>query len=63
MSPATRTCPPIWPCRSRTLLATGGWSQWLAHSVGMDLVPRTESTEERIFRLEAENAQLRSAAA
>ncbi|WDS36211.1 helix-turn-helix transcriptional regulator [Pseudoxanthomonas sp.] len=36
-----------------------GWHQWVAHSCGMDLVPRTESTEERMFRLETENAELR----
>lgn len=40
-----------------------GWSQWCAHSVGMDLVARTESPEERLFRLESENAELRARAA
>lgn len=45
--------------------ATGnwGWSQWLAHSVGMELVVRSESPEEKLARLEAENAELRSRAA
>lgn len=37
-----------------------GWQQWVAHSCGMDLVPRMESTEERLHRLEAENAHLRA---
>lgn len=40
-----------------------GWSQWLAHSVGMELVVRSESPEERLARLEAENAELRARAA
>jgi plasmid maintenance system antidote protein VapI len=40
-----------------------GWSQWLAHAVGMDLVPRIESPEERLARLEAENHELRARAA
>jgi plasmid maintenance system antidote protein VapI len=40
-----------------------GWSQWCAHSVGMDLVARSESPEERMARLEAENAELRARAA
>jgi plasmid maintenance system antidote protein VapI len=40
-----------------------GWSQWCAHSVGMDLVARTESPEERLYRLESENAELRARAA
>ncbi len=37
-----------------------GWQQWVAHACGMDLVPRMESTEERLHRLEAENAHLRA---
>lgn len=37
-----------------------GWQQWVAHSCGMDLVPRTESPEERMARLEAENAHYRA---
>ena len=37
-----------------------GWSQWCAHSVGMDLVTRSESPEERLCRLESENAELRA---
>jgi len=40
-----------------------GWSQWVAHSCGMDMVPRVESPEERMARLEAENADLRARAA
>jgi len=40
-----------------------GWSQWLAHAIGMDLVPRIESPEERLARLEAENQELRARAA
>lgn len=39
-----------------------GWQQWIAHSIGMDLVPRQESLEERVMRLEAENQHLRGAA-
>lgn len=39
-----------------------GWQQWVAHECGMDLVPRQETVEERIHRLEAENAELRAAA-
>lgn len=30
-------------------------------SCGMDIVPRIESTEEKVMRLEAENAALRAA--
>lgn len=37
-----------------------GWSQWCAHIVGMDLVGRTESPEEKMARLEAENAELKA---
>ncbi len=37
-----------------------GWQQWVAHACGMDIVPRTESPEERLARLEAENADLRA---
>lgn len=40
-----------------------GWSQWCAHSIGMDLTARNESPEERLARLEAENAELRARAA
>ncbi|TMN18486.1 helix-turn-helix transcriptional regulator [Pseudoxanthomonas sp. X-1] len=40
-----------------------GWQQWVAHSCGMDMVPRTESAEEKLARLEAENAELRMRAA
>lgn len=36
-----------------------GWQQWVAHTCGMELVPRQESMEERVMRLEAENAHLR----
>lgn len=37
-----------------------GWQQWVAFDCGMDLVPRQESSEERLARLEAENADLRA---
>lgn len=37
-----------------------GWQQWVAHTCGMDLVPRQESAEEKLSRLEAENAELRA---
>lgn len=40
-----------------------GWSQWVAHTCGMDLVQRSESPEERMARLEAENADLKARAA
>jgi len=40
-----------------------GWHQWVAHSAGFDLSRREESPEERMARLEAENAELRRAAA
>lgn len=40
-----------------------GWQQWVAFDCGMDMVPRTESLEEKLARLESENADLRSAAA
>ena len=36
-----------------------GWSQWCAHSIGMELVARSESPEEKLARLEAENAELK----
>lgn len=36
-----------------------GWQQWVAHSCGMDMVPRVESQEEKLMRLEVENAELR----
>lgn len=37
------------------------WHQWVAFQGGFDMVPRTESPEERLARLEAENAELRAA--
>ena len=40
-----------------------GWQQWVAHTCGFDLVTRVESPEERVARLEAENAELRARAA
>lgn len=40
-----------------------GWQQWVAHACGMDIVPREESAEEKLSRLEAENADLRARAA
>ena len=40
-----------------------GWQQWVAHTSGFDLVTRQESPEERMARLEAENAELRARAA
>lgn len=40
-----------------------GWQQWVAHTCGFDLVTRQESPEERMARLEAENAELRARAA
>lgn len=40
-----------------------GWQQWVAHVCGFDLVQRAESPEERVARLEAENAELRARAA
>jgi len=40
-----------------------GWQQWIAHACGFDLVTRVESPEERVARLEAENAELRARAA
>lgn len=40
-----------------------GWQQWVAFDSGMDLVPRQESAEEKLSRLEAENAELRVRAA
>jgi plasmid maintenance system antidote protein VapI len=40
-----------------------GWSQWCAHSIGMDLVVRSESSEEKMARLEAENIDLKARAA
>lgn len=39
------------------------WQQWIAFQCGMDMVPRTESMEEKLARLESENANLRMAAA
>jgi plasmid maintenance system antidote protein VapI len=39
-----------------------GWQQWVAHACGFDLVQRSESPEERVARLEAENAELRAKA-
>ena len=40
-----------------------GWQQWVAHSCGMDLVPRVESPEEKMARLEARLAELEAVAA
>ena len=40
-----------------------GWQQWVAHTCGMDLVLRQESAEEKLDRLEAENADLKARAA
>lgn len=37
-----------------------GWQQWVAYASGFDLVTRQESPEERMARLEAENAELRA---
>ena len=37
-----------------------GWQQWVAFDCGMDIVPRQESAEEKLARLEAENAELRA---
>lgn len=37
-----------------------GWHQWVAHSCGMDIVPRVESPEEKMARLEARVAELES---
>jgi len=39
------------------------WSQWVAFTCGMELVQRSESPEEKMARLEAENAEYRSRAA
>lgn len=38
-----------------------GWQQWVAHASGMDIVPRTESPEEKMARLEARLAELEAA--
>lgn len=38
-----------------------GWHQWVAHSAGMDMVPRIESPEEKMARLEARVAELEAA--
>lgn len=40
-----------------------GWQQWIAYDAGMELVPRSESMEEKMARLEAENAELKATAA
>ncbi len=40
-----------------------GWQQWVAHASGFELAQRSESPEERVARLEAENAELRARAA
>jgi plasmid maintenance system antidote protein VapI len=37
-----------------------GWQQWVAFDSGMDVVPRSESAEEKMARLEAENAELKA---
>lgn len=39
------------------------WQQWVAHASGFELVVRSESPEERVVRLEAENAELKLRAA
>lgn len=39
------------------------WHQWIAMQAGYDLVPRRETPEERLARLESENAELRARAA
>ena len=36
------------------------WQQWVSFQCGMDMVPRMESPEERLARLESENAELRA---
>lgn len=36
------------------------WQQWVSFQCGMDMVPRVESPEERLARLESENAELRA---
>jgi hypothetical protein len=36
------------------------WQQWISHQCGMDMLPRAESPEERMARLESENAELRA---
>jgi len=38
-----------------------GWQQWIAFSCGMDMVPRSESPEEKMARLEARVAELEAA--
>jgi plasmid maintenance system antidote protein VapI len=38
-----------------------GWQQWVAHNCGMDMVPRIESPEEKMARLEARVAELEAA--
>jgi hypothetical protein len=45
------------------VVSNWGWQQWVAHNCGMDLVPRHESAEEKLARLEAENAELKARAA
>jgi len=40
-----------------------GWQQWIAFDAGLDLVKREESAEEKLYRLEQENADLRARAA
>jgi len=44
-------------------VANWGWQQWVAFDCGLELVQRNESPEEKLARLEAENADLRSRAA
>ncbi len=39
-----------------------GWTQWVAHDAGFDIALRAESAEEKVLRLEAENAELRAVA-
>lgn len=44
--------------------ATGNtaWAQWVAGTVGCELTARAETLEQRIVRLEVENAELRATA-
>lgn len=39
------------------------WTQWVAFDAGMELVHRQESAEEKLARLENENAELKARAA
>lgn len=44
-----------------TSVRNWGWQQWVAHACGMDIVPRAESPEEKMTRLEARVAELEAA--